>query len=195
MFRRFASLLRQLSLTLMLVLLAMAAAPAVHAADVEVKSAKIESSEEGYRLAAVFSIELSDGLRKAIKEGIPVSFTTEVELTRSRWYWVDEKVVRSENTVKIAFNEWTQQYTAIVNNGLQQTFPSLDAALNLVLRPSRWLIAEKSLLASGATYNVAVQLRMGLSKIPIHFQIPSFSDSNWSQKTEWKHFSFKADDK
>ncbi|MBC3916821.1 DUF4390 domain-containing protein [Undibacterium sp. CY18W] len=195
MIRRSTSLLRQLMLTFLLALLALAGTSVSHAADVEVKSAKIESSEEGYRLAAVFSIELSDGLRKAIKEGIPVSFTTEIELTRSRWYWVDEKVVRSENTVKIAFNEWTQQYTVIVNNGLQQTFPSLDSALNLVLRPSRWLIAEKSLLTNGATYNVAVQLRMGLSKIPMHFQIPTFNDSNWSQKTEWKRFSFKADDK
>ncbi len=195
MFRRFASLLRQLSLTLMLVLLAMAAAPAVQAADVEVKTARIEASDEGYRLAATFSLELSDSLRKAIRDGIPVSFTTEVELTRSRWYWVDEKVVRSEYLVRIAYNEWTQQYTVTINNGLQQNFASLDTALNLVTRPNRWLIADKSLLSSGASYNVALQLRMGLSKIPMHLQIPSFNDSHWSQKTEWKRFSFKAEDK
>lgn len=195
MIRRFASLLRQFSLTLMLAILALALVPAVQAADVEVKSARVEASEEGYRLAASFALELSDGLRKAIRDGIPVSFTTEVELTRSRWYWVDEKVVRSEYTVRIAYNEWTQQYTATINNGLQQTFPSLDAALNLVTRPNRWLIADKSILAAGANYNAAVQLRMGLSKIPMHLQIPSFNDSHWSQKTEWKRFSFKADDK
>lgn len=195
MIRRFASLLRQFSLTLMLAILALALGPAVQAADVEVKSARVEASEEGYRLAASFALELSDGLRKAIRDGIPVSFTTEVELTRSRWYWVDEKVVRSEYTVRIAYNEWTQQYTATINNGLQQTFPSLDAALNLVTRPNRWLIADKSILAAGANYNAAVQLRMGLSKIPMHLQIPSFNDSHWSQKTEWKRFSFKADDK
>ncbi|MCH8618060.1 DUF4390 domain-containing protein [Undibacterium sp. TS12] len=195
MIRRFASLLRQFSLTLMLAILALAFVPAVQAADVEVKSARVEASDEGYRLAASFALELSDGLRKAIRDGIPVSFTTEVELTRSRWYWVDEKVVRSEYTVRIAYNEWTQQYTATINNGLQQTFPSLDAALNLVTRPNRWLIADKSILAAGANYNAAVQLRMGLSKIPMHLQIPSFNDSHWSQKTEWKRFSFKADDK
>ncbi|MFZ6746417.1 DUF4390 domain-containing protein [Undibacterium sp. JH2W] len=195
MFRRFASLLRQLSLTLMLALLAMAVAPAAQAADVEVKTARIEASDEGYRLAATFSLELSDSLRKAIRDGIPVSFTTEVELTRSRWYWVDEKVVRSEYTVKIAYNEWTQQYNVTINNGLQQNFASLDSALNLVTRPNRWLIADKSQLSTGANYNASVQLRMGLSKIPMHLQIPSFNDSHWSQKTEWKRFSFKAEDK
>ncbi|MFZ6654657.1 DUF4390 domain-containing protein [Undibacterium sp. TJN19] len=195
MTRRSVSLLRQILLTLMLAMMALLGISAVHAADVEVKSARLEASDEGYRMAATFAVELSDGLRKAIKEGIPVSFTTEVELTRPRWYWVDEKVIRSEHTVKIAYNEWTQQYTATVNNGFQQTFPSLDAALNLVLRPSRWLVADKGVLASGANYNGAIQLRMGLSKIPMHFQIPSFNDSNWSQKTDWKRFSFKADEK
>lgn len=179
----------------MLVLLALTVVPAARAADVEVKSAKIEATDEGYRVAASFSLELSEGLRKAIKDGIPVSFTTEAELTRSRWYWVDEKVVHSEYTVKIAYNEWTQQYTATINNGLQQSFPSLDSALNLVTRPSRWLIADKSILSAGASYNVALRLRMGLSMIPMHLQIPSFNDSNLSQKTDWKRFSFKADDK
>ena len=195
MIPRFASLLRQFCLSLLLAMLALAVAPVVEAADVEVRTAKVEASDEGYRLAATFSLELSDSLRKAIRDGIPVSFTTEIELTRSRWYWVDEKVVRSEYTVRIAYNEWTQQYTATINNGLQQNFPSLDAALNLVSRPNRWLIADKSTLSSGAVYNVALQLRMGLSKIPMHLQIPSFNDSHWSQKTDWKRFSFKADDK
>lgn len=161
----------------------------------EVKSAKIEPSDEGYRLAASFSMELSEGLRKAIRDGVPVSFTTELDLTRSRWYWVDEKVIRKEYTVKIAYNTWTQQYTATINDGLQQSFPSLDTALDLVIRPSRWLIADKSMLSPGATYSVALQLRMGLSKLPMHLQVPSFNDSHWSQKTEWKRFSFKADDK
>ncbi len=195
MFRRFASLLRHICLTLTLALLALAVVPAVQAADVEVKSAKIEPSDEGYRLAASFSMELSEGLRKAIRDGVPVSFTTELDLTRSRWYWVDEKVIRKEYTVKIAYNTWTQQYTATINDGLQQSFPSRDTPRALVIRPSRWPIADKSMLSPGATYSVALQLRMGLSKLPMHLQVPSFNDSHWSQKTEWKRFSFKADDK
>jgi len=63
----------------------------VYANDVEVSTARLEASDEGYRMVAAFSFELSKGLEEAITRGIPMHFTTEVELTRPRLYWFDEK--------------------------------------------------------------------------------------------------------
>lgn len=166
-----------------------------HASAVEVSQARIEASDDGFRLAANYSLDLSDGLKKALGEGLPVSFTAEVEISRSRWYWVDEKVSKVEQTIRIAYNEWTQQYAVTINNGLQQNFSSLDAALSLVLRPSRWLVADKNLLNTGKIYNVAVRLRMGISQLPKHFQISAFNDHNLRQVSEWKRFSYKVEDK
>ena len=196
MIQRSTHLLRRLMLTCVLALLALLIAPYSHAIEAEVTSARLESSEEGYRLAASFAFELSHGLVEAISQReIPVSFTTEVELTRPRWYWFDEKTIRSVQTVRIGYNTWTRNYTATINNGLQQNFPTLEEALALVLRPRRWVVAEKNALSNGGVYNVAVRLRLDLNYLPKTFLITSLNNSDWRLSSDWKRFTFKADDK
>lgn len=167
----------------------------VLATDVEVTAARIESTEEGYRLTTSFAFELSHGLREAIHKGIPMVFTTEVEMTRPRWYWLDETTVRSTQTVRIAYNLWTRQYTGAINGSLQQSFPTLEEAMALVLRPRRWLVAENGSLKQGATYNVAVRLKLDINQLPKSFVITSLNNSDWRLSSDWKRFTYKADEK
>lgn len=167
----------------------------VHATDVDVTTAKLESAEEGYRIVVAFSFELSHGLEDAITRGVPMYFTTEVELTRPRWYWFDEKTIRSAQTVRIAYNLWTRQYTAAINDGLQQNFSKLEDAMALVLRPRRWLVADKGALSAGSIYNVAVRLKLDINQLPKPFLITSLNNSDWRLSSDWKRFTFKADDK
>lgn len=195
MLKRLTDNLRLLMLTCALVFLAMVTTPVAQAAEAEVTSARLESTDEGYRLAASFSFELSHGLVDAIVREIPLYFTTEVELTRPRWYWLDEKTLHASQTVRIGYNPWTRQYTATINSGLQQNFATLDEALALVTRPRRWIVAEKGVLTPGAVYNVAVKLKLDLSYLPKTFLITSLNNSDWRFSSDWKRFTFKADDK
>ena len=167
----------------------------VYAADVEVTTAKLESTEEGYRVVAAFNFELGHDLKEAINKGVPISFTTEVEMTRPRWYWFDEKTIRSAQTVKIAYDLWTRQYSAAINGGVKQNFPTLDDAMALVLRPRRWLVAEKNNLNAGAIYNVAVRIKLDINQLSKPILITSLSNSDWRLASEWKRFTFKADEK
>jgi hypothetical protein len=43
-------------------------------------------------LSAEFDLALTPTLEEALQKGIPLYFTIEFDLTRARWYWVDEKV-------------------------------------------------------------------------------------------------------
>ena len=165
------------------------------AAGVEVMNAKLESTDEGYRVFVSFSFELGSDLKSAINEGIPVSFTAEVEINRPRWYWFDEKTIRSSQTVRIQYDLWRRQYTAAVNGGLKQNFNSLEEAMALVWRPRRWLVADKKALNPSATYNVAVRLKLDSNQLSKPMLITSFSNSDWRLASEWKRFTFKADDK
>lgn len=196
MLKRLTDNLRLLMLTWLLALATVLVAPvSVQAAEAEVTQARLEASDEGYRLVAGFSFELSHGLVDAIVREIPLYFTTEVELTRPRWYWFDEKTIRTSQTVRIGYNPWTRQYTATINSGLQQNFASLDDALALVTRPRRWIVAEKGILTPGAVYNVAVKLKLDLSYLPKTFLISSLNNSDWRLSSDWKRFTFKAEDK
>lgn len=77
---------------------------------VEITRATIEAAEEGYRLSAAYSFELNHGLEDALQFGVTLYFTTEVEFTRPRWYWMDEKAVKVKRTFSINYNVLTRQY-------------------------------------------------------------------------------------
>jgi hypothetical protein len=160
---------------------------------VDIVQAHLEPSEEGYKLSATFAFDLNRGLEDVITRGVPLYFTTEVELTRPRWYWFDERALNASQTVRISYNVLTRQYHAAITGRLQQSFNTLDDALSLVRRPSRWVVAERGMLKVGETYNVAVRMRLDLAQLPKPFQIHALNNSDWRLSSDWKYFQFKAE--
>lgn len=165
---------------------------------IEITRANLETSEEGYKLAASFSFELNQGLLDAITRGVPLYFTTEVQLTRPRWYWFDEKTVTASQTIRITHNVLTHQYHAAISDatisgGLRLSFRSLDDALSLVRQPNRWVVADKGELKPGEVYNVAVRMGLDVARLPKPFQVHALNSSDWRFSSDWKRFTFKAE--
>lgn len=138
-------------------------APARAADGIDIVQAHLENAEEGVRLSATYSFELNHGLEDVVSRGIPLYFTTEVEITRPRWYWFDERTINASQTIRISYNVLTRQYHAAIFGGLQQSFPTLDDALSMVRRPNRWVVAERGALKPGAVYNVGLRMRLDRS--------------------------------
>ncbi|GAB3541386.1 DUF4390 domain-containing protein [Noviherbaspirillum agri] len=178
-----------------MLLLAAAVAPLPsHAAEgVDIARAGLESTEDGYKLSIAFSFSLTRSLEEAVMRGIPLYFTTEVQISRPRWYWFDEKTVNTAQTIRISYNVLTHQYHASISGRLQQSFSSLDDALSLVRRPARWVIAEKDALKSGEVYNVAVRMGLDIARLPKPFQVHALNSSDWRFSSDWTQFSFRAE--
>jgi hypothetical protein len=174
-------------------LLTAGAMPAFAAEGVEITRAGLESSEDGYKLSLALSFELTRGLEDAVTRGVPLYFTTEVQLTRPRWYWFDEKAVSASQTIRISYNVLTHQYHASISGRLQQSFSTLDDALSLVRRPNRWLVAEKGALKAGDTYNVAVRMGLDITRLPKPFQVHAMNSSDWRFSSDWKQFTFRPE--
>jgi hypothetical protein len=128
-----------------------------------------------------------------LNRGIPLYFTTEVELKRPRWYWFDANEVKESQTIRISYNVLTRQYHAAIPGRLQLSFNSLDDALSLVRRPNRWVIADRNELKVGQTYDVAVRMELDLAQLPKPFQVHALNSSDWRLSTDWKHFTYKAE--
>lgn len=181
--------LRLLTLLLMLACLT----PRAHAADVvEITRAYIEASDEGYKLAASYSFDLNHDLDDAVQHGVPLFFTTEIELTRPRWYWFDEKAIVARQTSRLSYNVLTRQYHVSLG-GLQQSFATLDDALFLIRRPSRWLVAARGALKVGQTYNVTLRMGMDRDYLPKPIQVNAFNNSDWRLASNKKTFLYTAE--
>jgi hypothetical protein len=196
---RFAALIRQPGRRLLRLLLCwlLVSLPLVARAaeGVEITQAHLESTDEGYKLSATYAFELNRGLEEAITRGIPLHFTTEVELNRPRWYWFDEKAINASQTIRISYNVLTRQYRAAIVGSLQQNFSTLDDALSLVRRPRRWTVAERGSLKVGETYNVAVRFMLDVSQLPKPFQVNAINNADWRFASDWKRFTYKVEDK
>lgn len=177
-----------------LVALCMLAAPISRAADgVEIVQAHLEQSEEGVKLSTTFDFELHRGLVDALNRGVPLYFTTEVEITRKRWYWFDEETVSAARTVRISYNVLTRQYHAAALGQLQQNFPTLEDALLTVRRPARWVVAEPGKLKRGETYLVAVSMALDVTQLPKPFQVHALNSSDWRLSSDQETFLYKAE--
>lgn len=193
MIHRFLQLLAGWFAVALLLTAAWAPLPAHAAEGVDIQRARLESTDEGYRLALAFSFELTRGLEDAVMRGIPLYFTTEVQLSRPRWYWFDEKTISTSQTVRISYNVLTHQYHAAISGRLQQSFSTLDDALSLLRNPNRWVIAEKGALKRGETYAVAVRMGLDVARLPKPFQVHALNSSDWRFSSDWAQFTYKAE--
>ena len=160
---------------------------------VEITRAHIELSEEGYRLSASYAFDLNEELENAIQYGVPLFFTTQVELTRPRWYWYDDRAVSQHQTMRIKFDVLTRQYQVSVTGSMQQSFSTLEDAMVLIRRPTRWLIAPRGSLKPGESYNVTLRMFMDRERMAKPIQVNAFSKSQWRLESKDKKFQYRAE--
>ena len=179
---------------IVMVALAFLLAGGAHAAEgVDITQAHLENTDDGIKLSASFAFELNHGLEDAINHGLPLYFTTEVAIRRPRWYWFDERAIAASETTRLSYNVLTRQYHAAILGRLQQSFGSLDDALSLIRRPSRWVIADKGVLKAGEVYSVAVRMRLDVAQLAKPFQVNAINNSDWRLSSDWKTFTYKAE--
>jgi hypothetical protein len=165
------------------------------AANVEISRIKVEATEEGYTLGANYDFELNRGLEDALTRGFALFFTTELELTRPRWYWFDEKAIVAKQTVRLSYNLLTRQYYVAVLGSLHQTTNSLEEALSLIRRPNRWLFTYKGNLKGGETYNGKLRMILNLEYQSKPIQINAINNSDWRLASDKITFHYKAEEK
>lgn len=172
------------------------AAPARAENEIQVREARLEPSEGGWSLDARFAFELNSSLEDAVNRGVSLYFTTDFELTRSRWYWFDEKVVTTSQSVRLWFQPLTRQYRVSSNNGnsnsggLQLGFTSLRDALALVRNVSGWRVIEKGVTKPGTQYQASVRMRLDNALMPKPFQIDAVNNRDWNLSSDWARFMF-----
>jgi hypothetical protein len=174
-------------------MLAFACVWAQAADGIDITRANIEPTDEGYKLSAIYTVDLNHGLEDAIQHGVPLYFTTEIELTRPRWWWTDDRAVAARQTIRIYYDVLTRQYHVRVMGSLQQSFPTLDEAMSLIRRPSRWMIAPKGALKPGETYNVTLRMFMDREYLQKPLQVNAFNNSDWRLASNKKTFTYRAE--
>jgi hypothetical protein len=167
----------------------LASTGSAHAEGVNIKAVKIDATEEGHQVNADFDIVLAPALLEAARKGVPLYFIIEVELTRDRWYWLDDVVVRATRDRRVSYLPLTEQYR-LTTSGVSQQVNSVDDVRRALSRVRSWTIAEKGKLRNGERYNAAIRFRLDSTQLPKPFQLNTIGSKEWNLSSEWYRWSF-----
>ena len=80
---------------------------------VSVESAELEvrdDPEPGLYLSAQFAFEPSPAIEDAVRRGIPVYFSIDFELVRTRWYWFNRTLASATLMYRLSYSPLTRQF-------------------------------------------------------------------------------------
>jgi hypothetical protein len=165
-----------------------ASAPA-RADTIPVKSAELRIDEGEVLLNAEFEFSLNPTLEDALEKGIPLYFALDFELTRGRWYWIDEKVAQTALVYRVSYNALTRQYR-VASGLLTQTFNSLEEVERFIGRITSRRVASADALTKGAKYDAAVRLRLDVNQLPKPILVNAITSREWTLASDWYRWSF-----
>ncbi len=158
------------------------------AEEVQVKSVKLEAGDEGIQLNADFELLLSTTHLSAIRKGVPLYFVVEFELSRARWYWLDDMVVRTSRERRVAYAPLTEQFR-VTTAGISQNFSNAEDVKRILSRVRSWTIAEKGKFKPGEKLDAAIRFRLDTSQLPKPFQLDTFGSREWNLSSNWHRWT------
>jgi hypothetical protein len=177
--RRIASAIATLAIMLV-------AIPA-QAEEIEVSDVVLRKVEDGLALDADFAFDLTPRLADVVANGVPLYFRVEFELTRRRWYWFDDTAASQLLQLRLSYHALSRQYR-LSAGALQQSFPTLEEALNVLKRVRNWLVVERTSGLSDADYEAAVRMRLDTALLPKPFQLSALTGRDLHLESQWKRF-------
>ncbi|HEU4352157.1 MAG TPA: DUF4390 domain-containing protein [Burkholderiales bacterium] len=171
-------------------LLLLAAVPA-QAQEIEVREVALRRVDEGLSLDVDFGFELTPRLAEVVANGVPLYFSVEFELTRRRWYWFDETAASRRLSLRLSYHALSRQYR-LSTGLLQQSFPTLEEALNVLSRVRNWLVVDHTVRLSDADYDAAVRMRLDTALLPKPFQLSALTGRDLHLESPWKRFIVRA---
>jgi len=156
---------------------------------IKIKSFELERVDNDWLLNATFQIELSPGLEDAVQKGVVLYFQTEFDLTRSRWYWFDERPVLVQRQTRLSYQPLTQQYR-IASEGFTFSAQTIAEALQAVGSVGGWRIVDHSQLDTSKTYTASLRMALDLSKLPKPFQVNALNNRDWNVSSDWLRIPF-----
>jgi hypothetical protein len=114
---------------------------------------------------------------------VPIYFTVETTVLRSRWYWRDARVARASRNWRLAWQPLTRQYK-VSSGGLNQSYATLNEALASIRDIAGWRIAEPHEIEDGGSYYLEFAFRLDTTQLPRPMQIGLGAPQGWGLSIE-----------
>jgi hypothetical protein len=143
-------------------------------------------------LDAELRYPLTQRISNALQGGVTLSFELEVSFQRPRRYWFDADVVDLALRRELAYHVASDRYVLTdTQNSTQQSFLSLQAALDEIGHISDLPIAVEPQLRGGGPWVVSLRAGVRRGRIPDALRVMMFWSDDWHRTSDWYTWTFE----
>ena len=161
----------------------------VHADEITFNNVQLTPIEKSWALDAQIELELNPTLEQLVNKGVTLHFVTEFQLTKKRWYWMDQKLVDVQRVSKISYQALTNQYRVTLGT-FSLTAATLKQALAAVKTIDDWAVIEPGAIDLSQTYQASVRIRLDTNQLAKPLQVNAINSKSRNLQSDWHRFDF-----
>lgn len=152
----------------------------------EIRSASSRLSDGVWFANARIDYQLSDDALEALENGIALTIQLQIEVTRVRRFWTDQKVASLKQSYQISYQPLSERYVVKnLNSGEQNSFATLFSALNSMGRILDLPLIDASILEPDATYEIAMRAVLDQDTLPGPLRLIAFWSEGFRLVSDW----------
>jgi hypothetical protein len=154
--------------------------------ELEIRSAYAVSSHGVIMLSARVAYPSGEFLSASLRDGVTLSFDLECTVTHRRRLWWDAEAVSLLRHSELSYQVVTDRYLLRnLDNGTQEAFPTLDAALARVGTVEEWPIAVDSQLSPDEEWQISLRAGVRRGHMPDALRALMFWSDAWHRTSDW----------
>jgi Domain of unknown function (DUF4390) len=155
----------------------------------EVRSAYVNLDKGVFLLHARVEYPVSPTIRTALQDGITLTFELNARVDRDRRFWFNANIVDLTLRRELTYHAVSDRYVVRdTRSGDQQSFATLDEALDYLGRVDAWPILVEPQL-DGGNYSVSVRAGVRRGHLPASLRAILFWTDDWVRVSEWYTWS------
>ncbi|MEJ0005025.1 MAG: DUF4390 domain-containing protein [Steroidobacteraceae bacterium] len=156
----------------------------------QVRSAFVDLDHAVFQLHARVDYPMTPAISDALRDGVDLIFDVDARVERARRFWLNSTVVDLTLRRELAYHTVSDRY--VVRDpatGDQQTFATLDAALQDLGTVDAWPILVEPQLETGAQYVISVRAGIHRGHLSSSLRALLFWTDDWSRVSDWYTWS------
>jgi hypothetical protein len=156
----------------------------------QVRSAFVDLDHSVFQLHARVDYPMSPAISDALRDGVDLIFDVDARVERARRFWFDSTVVDLQLRRELAYHTVADRYVVRdTATGDQQSFATLDAALQYLGTVDGWPILVEPQLETGAQYVISVRAGIHRGHLSSSLRALLFWTDDWSRVSSWYTWS------
>jgi hypothetical protein len=155
----------------------------------QVSSAYVNFDNGVIQLYARVQYPLNPAIRKALQDGVTLTFDLEAKVDHVRHLWFDSNIVDLTLQRELAYHVVTDQFVVRdVRSGDEKSFDTLKEALAYLGKVDSWPILVEPQL-DGGRYMISVRAGVRRGKLPASLRALLFWTDDWQRVSKWYSWS------